>query len=160
MLQRDPIRELFRDKSIISTEWLITLFSCTGAIQPNCYSPRASWVCDGRTQCPHRELVFLFFKRRLTWLMVQLSLGNCSPLTLGGSGENSCTAQPVCCSGNNFVRTVDQHPPNAYSPLCAERYYCFGLQPGQHRGLGRLGRLGEGHWAGRFSDGSCQLMFG
>ncbi|RDB20579.1 Fruiting body protein SC1 [Hypsizygus marmoreus] len=26
----------------------------------------------------------------------------CSPLTAVGVGGNSCTQQPVCCSGNNF----------------------------------------------------------
>ncbi|KAH8822430.1 hydrophobin-251, partial [Flagelloscypha sp. PMI_526] len=27
---------------------------------------------------------------------------NCSPLSIIGIGSNSCSAQPVCCSNNNF----------------------------------------------------------
>ncbi|KAF8976316.1 hydrophobin, partial [Cyathus striatus] len=27
---------------------------------------------------------------------------NCSPLSVIGAGGNSCTQQPVCCTGNNF----------------------------------------------------------
>ncbi|KAF8159213.1 hydrophobin-263 [Crassisporium funariophilum] len=27
---------------------------------------------------------------------------NCSPLTVIGVGGNSCSAQPVCCTGNSF----------------------------------------------------------
>ncbi|KAF8075313.1 hydrophobin-251 [Lyophyllum atratum] len=27
---------------------------------------------------------------------------NCTPLNVIGIGGNSCSAQPVCCSGNNF----------------------------------------------------------
>ncbi|KAF9442646.1 fungal hydrophobin [Macrolepiota fuliginosa MF-IS2] len=26
----------------------------------------------------------------------------CSPITAIGAGSNSCNAQPVCCTGNNF----------------------------------------------------------
>ncbi|KAJ3565974.1 hypothetical protein NP233_g7292 [Leucocoprinus birnbaumii] len=27
---------------------------------------------------------------------------NCSPITVIGAGGNSCSAQPVCCTGNSF----------------------------------------------------------
>ncbi|KAF8980782.1 fungal hydrophobin-domain-containing protein [Cyathus striatus] len=32
---------------------------------------------------------------------VQVGL-TCSPISVIGVGGNSCTAQPVCCTGNNF----------------------------------------------------------
>ncbi|KAF8068980.1 hydrophobin-3 [Lyophyllum atratum] len=28
----------------------------------------------------------------------------CNPITVIGGGGNSCSAQPVCCTGNNFPR--------------------------------------------------------
>jgi len=52
-----------------------------------------------------------FSKRQLTWLLTDGSLVNCTPLSIVGSGDNSCTAQPVCCTGNDFVRFFDQLSP-------------------------------------------------
>ncbi|KAF9007481.1 fungal hydrophobin-domain-containing protein [Cyathus striatus] len=36
---------------------------------------------------------------------VQVGL-TCSPISVIGVGGNSCTAQPVCCTGNNFNGVV------------------------------------------------------
>ncbi|KAF8154177.1 hydrophobin 2 [Crassisporium funariophilum] len=32
---------------------------------------------------------------------------NCSPITVGGIGGNSCNAQPVCCSNNTYNGLVN-----------------------------------------------------
>ncbi len=36
---------------------------------------------------------------------------NCNPISVLGAGGNNCAAQPVCCTGNNFVRGMTEPLP-------------------------------------------------
>ncbi|RDB29812.1 Hydrophobin-3 [Hypsizygus marmoreus] len=94
----------------ISTFFLIFLFALCASASVLPRSEPASQCNTGAIQCcnslqqannPVVGLLAGLLGIILGPITGQVGLG-CSPLSVIGIGGNSCTAQPVCCTGNNF----------------------------------------------------------
>lgn len=59
----------------------------------------------------------------------------CSPLSVIGIGGNSCSAQPVCCTGNDFVRVLISFVSIGAEGLALARSHCGWLHPRQPQPL-------------------------